>query len=126
MARALEPGARQFIVLDADRDKPNDKQPKIYFPALSIRKSQRVGSLMDEFAKAPDSKQLHEMIVAALAEIITGWDNFINPATGESITFSAEAIWDWLTIPEAYEIMQKVLQQSSVSSDDQKKSEQQP
>jgi hypothetical protein len=123
MGRALEPGVRQFIILDADSDKPAEQQPKIYFPALSIRKSQRIGMLMDEFAKAPDSKQLHEMIVAALSEIITGWDNFKDPSTGEPIAFTAEAIWDWLTIPEAYEIMQKVLQQSSVSSSDQKKSE---
>ena len=122
MARALEPGVRQFIVLNSDSDKPSDKQPKIYFPALSLRKSQRVGMLMDEFAKAPDSKELHEKIVAALSEIMTGWENFNHPTTGEPILFTAEAIWDWITVPEAYEIMQKVLQQSSVSSDDQKKS----
>lgn len=122
MGRALEPGVRQFIVLDADKGKPEAEQPRIYFPALSIRKSARIGSLMDEFAKAPDSKRLHEMIVEALAEVITGWEKMID-SSGNEIPFSADAIWDVFTIPEAYEIMQKVLQQSSVSGDEQKKSE---
>lgn len=122
MGRALEPGVKQFIVLDWDKEKPAEKQPKIFFPALSIRKSSRLGELMDEFATAPNSKRLHEMIVDALAQVVTGWENFNHPETGEPLPFDKEQIWDWFTIPEAYEIMQKVLQQASVSADDQKKS----
>lgn len=121
MGRVLEPGVRQFIILQSDQSKPVDQQPKIHFPSLSIRKSQRIGILMDEFGKAPDSKRLHEMIVEALSEVITGWENMRHPSTNEEIPFSQEAIWDWFTIPEAYEILQSVLKQSSVSGDDQKK-----
>lgn len=121
MGRALEPGIKQFIVLQSDLQKPLEQQPRIYFPSLSIRKSQRIGMLMDEFGKAPDSKRLHEMIVEALCEVVTGWENMRHPVTNEEIPFSQDAIWDWFTIPEAYEILQSVLKQSSVSGEDQKK-----
>jgi len=121
MGRALEPGVKQFIVLKSDAGKENP--PKIYFPALSIRKSSRIGQLMDEFATAPNSKRLHEMIVDALSEVIIGWEGMKDAATGNEIAFSKDAIWDVFTIPEAYEIMQSVLQAASVSADDQKKSE---
>ena len=123
MARALEPGVKHYVVLNDDLELPEDKQPRIYYGALPLRKSKRLGSLMDDFAKAANSDELHDRIFAALTEIITGWSNFKHPITGEEIAFSKEAVWDWICSSEAFEIMTKVLQQSTPSAADQKKSE---
>lgn len=78
--------------------------------------------MIEEFGQAPDSKKLHRMIVEAVVEVIIGWEN-MRDAQGNEIPFSPEAVWDIFTIPEAHEILQKVLRASATTGDEEKKSE---
>lgn len=125
MGRALEPGERFPIVLDWDMDKPEDQRPTIFTVALSMRRQERLGDLLDNAPKG-NSKEFFVALEEGLSEVITGWRNFRNPQTGEEIPYSREALMDVFTTAEAYEVFRKVLGGGYVSKADEKNSASQP
>ena len=125
MGRALEPGERFPIVLDWDMDKPEDQRPTIFTVALSMRRQERLGDLLDNAPKG-NSKDFFVALEEGLSEVITGWRNFRNPQTGEEIPYSREALMDVFTTAEAYEVFRKVLGGGYVSKADEKNSASQP
>jgi len=126
MGRALEPGERFPIVLDWDMDKPEEKRPTIYTVALSMRRQERLGDLLDGLKNCQSSRELFAQLQQGLTEVITGWKNFLDPATGSEIPYSPEAILDVFTTAEAYELYRKVLAGGSTSKADEKNSASQP
>jgi hypothetical protein len=126
MGRALEPGERFPIVLDWDIDKPEDQRPTIYTVALSMRRQERLGQLLDEAPKAGSTREFYEALEQGLCEVITGWRNFRDPATGGEIPYTREALRDVFTTSEAYEVFRKVLAGGSTSKADEKNSALQP
>lgn len=126
MGRALEPGERFPIVLDWDTDKAEDERPTIYTVALSMRRQERLGDLLDGLNNCQSSRELFAQLQQGLSEVITGWRNFRDPATGVEIPYSPEAILDVFTTAEAYELYRKVLAGGSTSKADEKNSASQP
>jgi hypothetical protein len=126
VGRALEPGEKFPIVLDWDQDKPENERPTIYTVALSMRRQERLGQLLDEAPKAGSTKEFYEALEQGLSEVITGWRNFRDPATGVEIPYSREALRDVFTTAEAYEVFRKVLSGGNVSKADEKNSALQP
>lgn len=126
MGRALEPGEKFPIVLDWDQNKPEDQRPTIYTVALSMRRQERLGQLLDEAPKAGSTKEFFDALECGLSEVITGWRNFRDPATGAEIPYSREALKDVFTASEAYEVFRKVLAGGNVSRADEKNSASQP
>jgi hypothetical protein len=126
MGRALEPGERFPIVLDWDIDKPEDQRPTIYTVALSMRRQERLGDLLDGLKNCQSSRELFAQLQQGLAEVITGWRNFRDPATGGEIPYTREALRDVFTTSEAYEVFRKVLAGGSTSKADEKNSASQP
>ena len=126
MGRALEPGGTFSIVLDWDMDKPEQQRPTIYTVALSMRRQERLGELLDAAPKAGNSKEFFDALETGLSEVITGWKNFRDPATGSEIPYSREALRDVFTTAEAYEVFRKVLSGGNVSKADEKNSASQP
>ena len=57
MGRALEPGGTFSIVLDWDMDKPEEQRPTIYTVALSMRRQERLGELLDAAPKASKDRK---------------------------------------------------------------------
>lgn len=125
MGRALEPGERFPIVLDWDAGKPENERPTIYTVALSMRKQEQLGDLLDN-APQGSSKEFFAALEEGLASVITGWRNFRSPFTGEEILYSREVLKDVFTTSEAYEVFRKVLAGGNASKDDEKKPESQP
>ena len=126
MGRALEPGERFPIVLDWDIDKPEDQRPTIYTVALSMRRQERLGDLLDGLKNCQSSRELFAQLQQGLTEVITGWRNFRDPATGGEIPYTREALRDVFTTSEAYEVFRKVLAGGSTSKADEKNSASQP
>lgn len=126
MGRALEPGEKFPIVLDWDMDKPVEQRPTLYTLALSMRRQNRLGQLLDDAPKSGSSREFFEALEQGLSEVITGWKNFRDPATGSEIPYSREAIQDVFTTAEAYEVFRKVLSGGNVSKEEEKNSESQP
>ena len=126
MGRALEPGEKFPIVLDWDKDKPEAERPTIYTLALSMRRQERLGQLLDGLNECTSSSQLFEQIEQGLSEVIAGWRNFRDGATGAEIPYSREAIKDVFTTAEAYEVFRIVLAGGNVSKEEEKNSALQP
>jgi len=126
VGRALEPGEKFPIVLDWDSDKPEEQRPTIYTVALSMRRQERLGDLLDGLKNCQSSRELFGQLQQGLSEVITGWRNFRDPLTGSEITYSPDAIMDVFTTAEAYELYRKVLAGGSTSKADEKNSALQP
>jgi hypothetical protein len=126
MGRALEPGEKFPITLDWDMDKPEAERPTIYTVALSMRRQRRLGQLLDQLPRSDSTDALFDALTGGLAEVITGWRNFRDPATGQEIPYSREALEDVFTTAEAYEVFRKVLAGGNVSRDEQKNYASQP
>lgn len=123
MPRSLEPNLNCPIILDWDKDKKIEEQPVIYTLSLSMRKSQKLGILLDDIQASQNPDELFSRLEATLAEVIFDWKNFIDPVTKQQIPYAKDKILDVFTINEAYEVIRKVLSGNNVSNDDQKKSE---
>jgi len=126
VGRALEPGEKFPIVLDWDINKPEEQRPTIYTVALSMRRQERLGDLLDGLKNCQSSRELFGQLQQGLSEVITGWRNFRDPLTGSEITYSPDAIMDVFTTAEAYELYRKVLAGGSTSKADEKNSALQP
>lgn len=126
MGRALEPGGTFSIVLDWDMDKPEEQRPTIYTVALSMRRQERLGELLDAAPSTNSTKEFYNALEQGLSEVITGWRNFRDGMTGAEIPFSREALKDVFTTAEAYEVFRKVLSGGNVSKADEKNSASQP
>ena len=126
MPRALEPGKRRCVVLPFDQDKPKELQPRFYYASQSLARGSRIGELMDRTRDAEGSVEVHERVIATLKEVITDWENLIDPETGKEIPFSVDRIPDVLTMADANELLTEVFKGSVIDSEDQKKLESQP
>ena len=108
------------MVLACDVDKPKETQPRIFARTLTLNQHRKLIAAMSRMKSEPEDK-----IEAALdaAEIcVTGWQNMVNPDTGETIPFSRETIGDVLSIDELVEVFNAVTAAGSATADDKKKS----
>lgn len=123
MPKSLDPSSRITMVLACDQDKPEETQPRIFARTLTLNQQRQMMVAMHQMqtTATPEAK-----IDAALdtAEIcLTGWENMVDPESGEAITFSREAIGNVLSMDELAEVFSYVTEVSTTSLEDKKKSE---
>lgn len=121
MPRALEPGLKRAVVLPYDQGKPVGEQPRFFYASQSLSRGGKIGALMDRTKDATGAVEVHESVIATLKEVIIGWENLIDPETGNEIPFSVERVGDVLTMADANELLTEVFRASVVDPDDQKK-----
>ena len=121
MPKSLDPSSRLTMVLACDLDKPRETQPRIFARTLTLNQQRKLMAAMDRMRNTADGK-----IDAALdaAEVcLSGWENMIDPATGQAIVFSRESIGDVLSIDELAEVFGAVMTAGSASASEKKESE---
>jgi hypothetical protein len=124
MPIALEPIETFQIILECDKDKPRETQPQFIYKHLTCRQwrklaafHDRLDALKNEQAGGID-KIVDEVVRAATTNLI-GWVNMIDPQGGP-IPFSLDNFEDIVTMPEAQELIVKLLSQR-LSFEDKKK-----
>jgi len=123
MPRSLDPSSRLTMVLACDVDKPKETQPRIFARTLTLNQQRKLMAAMDSMKRA---EKADDKIGAALdaAEVsLIGWENMIDPQTGESIAFTRDNIGEVLSLDELIEVFGAVTSMTTPSADDKKKSE---
>ena len=124
MPRALEPGLIFPIVLEGDRGK--DPQPTFLAKSLSIRGQRRLLECVERIQAASNKGEVIEAAVEAVASGLVGWRHMVDPATGQEIPYSSDALCEVLAIDELMEIIGKLIGAGQLSEDERKKSASQP
>jgi len=113
MPRALEPGITFDVVLDSDKDKPEDSRPTFIFRSLSCREWAKCNGFYERL----DGKTCETVVDELLAAVslgLTGWRNL-------GIQFDASRLGDIVTVQEARELLDKCVR-GNVPDADEKKS----
>ena len=119
MPIALEPGQQYPIVLDVDKDKPENVRPVFFAKSQSMRGQQAIGTVLDLWSDNDDLTitQLFDSTCRVLSDVIVGWKNM------SGIEFTPEAIRDVLTYGEAREVLRKVMYNQHITPDEKKSTE---
>lgn len=105
MPRSLDPGSRVVFVLASDADKPKASQPRFIGRTLTVRQTRDLVAAMEELRSADDAVAQIDAATDAVETLIVGWENMVDPDTGEAIPFSSDALADILSLDEMIEIM---------------------
>lgn len=124
MPRSLEPNSRLVFVLECDKDKT--PQPRAFGRTLSISQSRSLMRAMDAMRSATTADARIDTALDAVMTVVTGWENMIDPDTGEAILFSREALERVYSIDELAEILNAAAGDGRLTADERKKSESQP
>jgi uncharacterized Rossmann fold enzyme len=123
MPKSLDPNSRLTFVLACDVDKPIETQPQIFARVLTINQQRKLVASMQSMRTDGDTAATFEAALDAAEICLVGWQNMIDPATGEPIPFSRDTIGDVLTVDELVEVFDAVIGSTKPSAGDQKKSE---
>lgn len=123
MPSALEPGLRQRIVLDGDKGK--DREPAFFARSLSIRDFREIVGTLTKIKNATNKVELLDTALTGVCRVICGWENMIDPQTGDEIEFSQDALQGIVTVEEAVELLSHCIRANTLSEDERKKSESQ-
>lgn len=121
MPRSLEPNSKITFVLACDVDKPKETQPRLFGKSLTISQARRLESSIRAM-KTSEVNRLETIVDVAMI-CLSGWENMVNPETGEAIPFSRENVENVLSMDELSEIIEATASDGRLSNDDQKKSE---
>jgi hypothetical protein len=123
MPKSLDPNSKLTFVLACDVDKPIETQPRIFARVLTINQQRKLVASMQSMRSDGDTAATFEAALDAAEICLVGWQNMIDPATGEPIPFSRDTIGDVLTVDELVEVFDAVIGSTKPSAGDQKKSE---
>lgn len=123
MPRSLDPSSRLTLVLACDVDKPREQQPRFYARCLTLNQQRQLLTTVEAMQAATSPTAKMDAALDAAALCIVGWENMTDPATGQPLTFSREAIGDVLSMQELAEVFDAVTTASTTTADDKKKSE---
>ena len=122
MPLILESGGTFKVVLESDKDKPEDKQPYFEFRYLSGRDWKKLADTADKIEQAKSGSAAIDVVFELLNMGLAGWGNMVDPGTGEEIAFDKDELERIVTIIEASELLQKFRNQG-VEVEDLKNSE---
>ncbi len=116
MPVALDPSKRFEIVLDSDKDKPKETQPRFFCRVLSSAAWKEIINIGEQARGSTDGREIISSVFAALKMAIVDWQNM-----GEH-AFSQNAFELILDPVEARELLGKVVSGAMLGADDAKKS----
>ena len=124
MPLALEPNETFELILESDKDKPRETQPRFIYTHLTGRQWRAIARLQDEIEQQKNADAVMDKIVNAATTNLVGWVNMVHPQSGP-IPFDIKKFEDIVTMPEAQEIIIKLLGQRPTLSDKKKLDSQQ-
>jgi len=131
MPRSLDPKKPIVFVLASDIDKPKETQPRFIGHHLDKRAGmelldafQCLQVLMAEQTGVIERlKKVDTAATAALMLCLDGWENMIDPSTGEHMEFNEKNLSRVLQLDEQMEALSHWMETFVASVDDKKKSE---
>jgi hypothetical protein len=124
MPIALDPQETFEIILESDKDKPQESQPRFIYRYLTCRQWRKLSGYRDELEKLKQDKSatidnvMNKTIEMASMNLVS-WENIFGN-DGELITFDKDKFEDIVTIIEANELIVKLSNQG-LTFDDKKK-----
>lgn len=110
------------IYLDSDATIEASKRPTFFARVMSVGEFLDFADLLEQLAKANTNKDRLNAAISCVNACVIGWKNMIT-ADNKNISFSTEALKQWLTIEEITELVQKIAAEQQLSEIDKKKSE---
>jgi len=112
----LEPDQRFPVVLEVDKDKPQESRPIFFAKSQSMRGQKRISDVLDRLTKDDDvtTDELFADVVETLGTVLTGWKNM------NGIEYSKDALYDVLSYGEARELLRKVAYNQHVADEEKK------
>jgi len=117
MPRFCRPDQTYRIVLD--EDKGLEPQPAFLCRSVAMLEHQEIA----EHVNHQDTKTIadyFESNVKAVMKVCVGWENIVDPVTGEEIEFSETAMQKVCTAKEVMEVLRKALFNDTLKSDEKK------
>ena len=123
MPVALDPERTFFVVLDTDKEKPADTQPRFICRFLTTRKWREVAGAVDAVSETPNqtSEAVFDSLIGAAETVLCGWENMIGP-DGKVIRYDPGKIEDVLNPAEISELVYKALKGADLDADEKKRS----
>jgi len=114
MPLALEPNETFEIVLESDKKKPAEQQPKFIYRYLTCRQWRQLASFnekLDELGKNKDASTDNVMdeIFETAAIGLVGWVNMFDPQSKEPIPYDKNKLEDVVTMSEVMELIVKLV-----------------
>lgn len=119
MPLATNPKAICIVVLDSDKDLPEDEQPKFYYHYLTGLQQLELAQTMDDLEASETGKEAMRKVFKAAATGLFGWTN-IRDAKGAVVPFDSEKLISIMGMAEAQELIQKILLQAPTAEDKKK------
>jgi hypothetical protein len=119
MPAFLEPNQKFPVVLDIDKDKPEELRPTFFVTSLSMREQERLSDGLDESIKKDTTKEIFQATCELLSKYLVGWKNM------GQFEFGCD-VQEFLTHGEARELLRKILANQHVQPEEKKSSESQP
>ncbi|MGA1979458.1 MAG: hypothetical protein ABSG99_02680 [Sedimentisphaerales bacterium] len=119
MPLALEPNETFEIILDGDKDKSRETQPRFIYQYLTCRQWRKIAQFNDQLEGIKDAEQVMDKIFETATTKLVGWVNIVDPQSGP-ILFDIKKFEDVVTMHEAMELIAKILKQGRDFSDKKK------
>lgn len=132
MPRALDPNNTFDVSLDSDKNKPDAERPVFVIRHLNGRAWLSVAEIHASIIKEPDAAHAISSLFAALKIAIVDWRGMIWPkadrlpdgaVAGEAVKFSQDNFDLVIDPKEAMELLVKIINGTTLSESDEKKSE---
>lgn len=120
MPICCEPGERYAIVLDGDRGK--SPEPTFWCRHLSAREFTATLSIGERVAEEPDADKRLDLLSGVLDLSVVDWSH-ITDRSGQPMPFNRQTLLHVLSMREAWELWDHILQGNRLGGDDAKKSD---
>lgn len=117
MPLVLEPEHTFKVVLESDKEKPEDKRPYFEFPYLSGRKWKEIARKAQAVRKSKTGEEAIDAVFELIRIGLVGWGNMTDPKTGKEIPFDKKELDSILTLKEANELLVKFRNQDVEAAD---------
>lgn len=119
MPIALEPKETFEIILESDKGKPRETQPRFIYRHLTCRQWRELGRLQDQMELQKNADEVMDKLFAAASTNLVSWVNMVHPQSGP-IVFSIKKFEDIITMTEAQEIIVMLIKHGTTPADKKK------
>ena len=116
MPKLLEPSQRFAVVLESDKDKPQETQPVFWALAVSARDGI---ALLEKIKTLAGQDNADAEVFKILEGYIVDWSN-MTPPSGDPIPFDKAKFQDLLTVEEAWELLRLIRNNNHLTIEEKK------